>query len=153
MRLHDLKPTPGSRKTGRRVGRGPGSGRGTYSGRGVKGQKARTGHHGGPRPGFEGGQTPLAMRMPKLPGFTNPNHVEYQVLNLDDLNAFGDGASITKDVLEERGLIHSSRKPLKLLGHGKLTVKNVTLQADAASESAKKALETAGGSLVAAPVA
>lgn len=146
MRLHSISATPGSRRTSKRVGRGPGSGRGTYSGRGVKGQKARSGHHGGPRPGFEGGQTPLLLRMPKLGGFKNPNHVEYQVVNLEDLVSFKAGSTVTKEDLKSHSLIHSISKPVKLLGRGELK-HGVTLVVDAASASAKAALEKAGGSV------
>jgi large subunit ribosomal protein L15 len=146
MKLHDLSPAPGSRKQSRRVGRGNASGRGTTAGRGTKGQKARTGHHGGPRPGFEGGQTPLMARMPKLPGFSNPNRVEYQVVNLADLAAFGAGTTVNRESLKEKGLIRSTRKPVKLLGNGALKGA-VTVEVDAASASAKSAVEKAGGSL------
>ena len=147
MKLHELAPQPGSHKQKRRVGRGPGSGRGTYSGKGVKGQLSRSGHHGGPRRGFEGGQTPLIARMPKLHGFKNPNRVEYQVINLADLDQFDAGADVTKAELKKAGLIRDVKRPVKLLGNGK-AAKSLTLHVDAASEAAKKAADTAKVKLV-----
>lgn len=112
----------------------------------MNGQKARSGHHGGPRPGFEGGQTPLIQRMPKLPGFRNPNRVAFQVINLHDLAAFSGDATVTKDLLKEKGLIRSADLPVKLLAQGALKSK-LTVAVDAASEAAKTAVEAAGGTL------
>lgn len=149
MKLHELKPAPGSRKPSKRVGRGLGSGRGTYATRGVKGQKARTGHHGGPRPGFEGGQTPLINRLPKLPGFKNPNYVDYQVINLKDLERFS-STEIKKENLKEKGLIGSIRKPVKLLGFGNVS-KAYTVEVDAASSKAEAEIKKAGGKLLMPP--
>src|SRR5690625_6891758 len=106
MKLHELKPNEGSRKNRKRVGRGMASGHGKTSGKGHKGQNARTG--GGVRPGFEGGQTPLFQRLPKR-GFTNINRKEYTIVNLDKLNQFEDGTEITPEVLLDKGIIRKSK--------------------------------------------
>ncbi|MFS8512145.1 MAG: 50S ribosomal protein L15, partial [Planifilum fulgidum] len=97
MKLHELKPAPGSRRPRKRVGRGIAAGQGKTAGRGTKGQKARAG--GGVRPGFEGGQNPLYRRLPKR-GFTNPNRKEYAVINVDDLNRFEEGTVVTPELLK-----------------------------------------------------
>ena len=111
MKLHNLYPNPGSTKTSKRVGRGPGSGLGKTSGRGEKGQNARSG--GGVRPGFEGGQTPLFQRIPKR-GFSNaPFKTVYAVINLSDLNKFEDGAVITPELLKEMGLVKQQMDGIK----------------------------------------
>ena len=143
MKLHELK-SEFTRQNKKRVGRGPGSGTGKTSGRGQKGQKARSG--GGTRPGFEGGQTPLFRRIPKF-GFKNINHKEYAPINLDALEKnFKDGAKVNLETLEKAGLIKKSTKLVKVLGKGKLTKKlNVSLQAYSAS--AKTAIEKAGGKI------
>lgn len=142
--LHSLKPAHGSIKKKRIRGRGDGSGRGSFSGRGCKGQLARSG--GGVKPGFEGGQTPLIRRIPKLKGFKNPNRLPYQVVNLERLNVFDDGATIDIVALYERGLISKKNLPIKILGDGELS-KKLTVKADACSASAKKKIEEKGGSL------
>lgn len=138
--LHDLSPVPGSHRDRKRVGRGPGSGTGKTSGRGEKGQKARSG--GGIPAGFEGGQMPLHRRIPKR-GFHNRNRVEYQVVNVGDLSAL-EGA-VDPSALRAAGLIGSLRKPVKILGNGELTAK-VDVTAHAFSASARQKIEAAGGS-------
>jgi large subunit ribosomal protein L15 len=140
--LHNLRPAPGSTKKRKRVGRGPGSGTGKTSGRGQKGQKARSG--GSVRVGFEGGQMPLQRRIPKG-GFTPLNRVEYQVVNVRALEELED-AEITPEVLRKRGLIGSLREPVKVLGTGELT-RAVKVSAHAFSGSAQEKIEGAGGSV------
>jgi len=139
--LHDLSPTPGSTKGRKRVGRGPGSGRGKTSTRGEKGQKARSG--GSVHPMFEGGQMPLHRRIPKR-GFTNINRVEYQVVNVRDLDRFE--AEVSPAALKEAGLIGSSARPVKILGVGEVA-KALTVSAHAFSGSARTKIEGAGGSV------
>jgi large subunit ribosomal protein L15 len=141
MKLHDLKPAEGSRKTRNRVGRGPGSGNGKTSGRGQKGQNSRSG--GGVRLGFEGGQTPLFQRLPKR-GFTNINRKDYAIVNIDTLNRFEEGTEVTPELLLEAGVISKLQSGLKVLGSGKLEVK-LTVKAHKFSASAKEAIEAAGG--------
>src|SRR5712691_8301259 len=131
MQLHDLKPAAGAHRKARRIGRGTGSGRGKTSGRGQKGQGARG---QGFRLGFEGGQMPLAQRLPKLPGFKNPFKKVYAVVNLTRLSRFDDGAAVTPEVLVQLGVVDPGDE-VKVLGAGKLRRKlNVT--AHAVSESA-----------------
>lgn len=141
MKLHELKPAEGSRKKRNRVGRGIGSGNGKTSGRGQKGQNARSG--GGVRPGFEGGQNPLFRRLPKR-GFTNVNRKEYAIVNLDALNRFEDGAEITPALLIETGVVSNEKAGIKILGNGTLNTK-LTVKAHKFSNSAKAAIENAGG--------
>lgn len=141
MKLHELTYTEGSRKTRKRVGRGIGSGLGKTSGTGHKGQNSRAG--GGVRLGFEGGQLPLYRRLPKV-GFTNVNHVEYAIVNVETLNLFEDGAVITPTLLVEKGIIKKELDGIKVLGGGKLT-KKVTIQAHKFSASAVSAIEALGG--------
>ena len=141
MKLHELKPAEGSRKVRNRVGRGIGSGNGKTSGRGHKGQNARSG--GGVRPGFEGGQNPLFRRLPKR-GFTNINRKEYAIVNLDALNRFEDGAEVTPALLLETGIVSNEKAGIKILGHGTLSTK-LTVKAHKFSASAKEAIENAGG--------
>ena len=140
MKLHEMKPLQASQKRNR-VGRGPGSGNGKTSGRGQKGQKARSG--GGVRLGFEGGQTPLARRLPKR-GFTNFNRVEYAIVNVEALNQFEDGTEITAALLLDKKVIRKELGGLKVLGNGELT-KKLTVKAAKFSQSAKEAIEKAGG--------
>lgn len=140
--LHDLKPSPGSHRPRKRVGRGPGSGSGKTSGRGQKGQKARSG--GSIRPGFEGGQMPLHRRIPKR-GFTALNKIEYQVVNLRDLDQV-EGDEINPRVLRDAGLIGSLKKFVKILGTGEIA-RSVTVEAHAFSGSARAKIEAAGGSV------
>ena len=141
MKLHDLHPAPGSRRPSRRVGRGHGSGRGKTAGRGTKGQKSRA---GGNLPAwFEGGQTPLHIRTPKLHGFRNRGRVEYAPLNLAKLSEAAEGTLVTPDVLAHDGLIADTKRPVKILGVGDAP-KGVTIHAHAFSKSALGKLEAAG---------
>ena len=141
MKLHELKPAEGSRKTRNRVGRGIGSGNGKTAGKGHKGQNARSG--GGVRPGFEGGQMPLFQRLPKR-GFTNINRKDFAVANLDKLNSFAEGTEVTPELLLETGVISKLKSGVKILGDGKLE-KKLTVKANKFSASAKQAIEAAGG--------
>ncbi|MDI6689188.1 MAG: 50S ribosomal protein L15 [Actinomycetota bacterium] len=142
MKLHELRPAEGSIKSRKRVGRGRGSGYGKTSGRGTKGQKARSG--GGIRPGFEGGQNPLHLRLPKLPGFRNLFKREYAIVNVENLNVFKDKSVIDPKALLERGLIRKRNLPVKILGEGKLS-KALTVRAHSFSKTAVKKIEEAGG--------
>ncbi|MRG88035.1 50S ribosomal protein L15 [Salinibacillus xinjiangensis] len=141
MKLHELKPEKGTRKTRNRVGRGMSSGNGKTSGRGHKGQKARSG--GGVRPGFEGGQMPLFQRLPKR-GFTNIHRKEYAIINLETLNRFEDGTEVTPELLLETGAVSKLKTGVKVLGKGNLE-KKLTVKAHKFSASAKEAIEAAGG--------
>lgn len=141
MKLHELQPAPGSRKERNRVGRGIGSGNGKTSGKGHKGQNARSG--GGVRIGFEGGQTPLFRRLPKR-GFTNIHRKEYAIVNLEVLNRFEDGTEVTPELLLETGVVSKLKAGIKVLGNGELT-KKLTVKAHKFSASAKEAIEAAGG--------
>ena len=142
MELHELRPPEGARTRKRRVGRGTGSGRGKTSGRGQKGQLARS---QGFRLGFEGGQLPLAQRLPKLGGFKNPFKKVYAVVNLSKLNRFQDGVTVEAKDFYEAGLVRTGMD-VKLLGAGTLRRK-LTITAHAASESARAAVEANGGKL------
>jgi large subunit ribosomal protein L15 len=142
VRLHELRSPEGARTKPRRIGRGTGSGRGKTSGRGQKGQLARS---EGFRLGFEGGQMPLAQRLPKLGGFKNPFKKVYAVVNLTKLNRFKDGAEVDLHGFYEAGLAKPG-EDVKLLGTGKLRRK-LTLEVHAASESARAAIEARGGKL------
>jgi large subunit ribosomal protein L15 len=151
LNLHTLKPAQ-ERKDRKRVGRGLGSGKGRYSGRGIKGQKSRAGSHA-MRAGFEGGQMPLHMRIPKLRGNTSadampigPFRTYTQPVNLRDLDRFDEGAEVTPETLKEKRLIRSIRKDVKLLGVGELS-KKLTISVHAASASAREKVEAAGGTL------
>ena len=141
LQLHDLKPDPGSRRARRRYGRGPGGKGNKTAGRGTKGLKARNTL----RPGFEGGQTPMSMRIPKLKGFRNPNKVPFAIINLSTLNQFAAGSVVEPDELRKRGLV-KHRGPVKVLGMGEID-RALTVKADAFSESAKDKIEAAGGSV------
>ncbi len=144
MKLHDLHPTPGSRTTSKRVGRGHGSGRGKTAGRGTKGQKSRA---GGNLPAwFEGGQTPLHIRTPKLHGFRNRGRVAYTPLNLGRLVDVEKGTLVTPDVLAHDGLIHDTKQPVKILGVGDAP-KGITIHAHAFSRSALDKLAAAGSTV------
>jgi len=143
MKLHELKPAEGSRHARKRVGRGIGSGLGKTSGRGHKGQNARSG--GGVRPGFEGGQTPLFQRLPKR-GFYNFNRKEYAIVNLDQLNRFEDGTEVTPELLLETRVIRKLKNGVKILGKGTVE-KKLTVKAHKFSKSAKEAIESAGGNV------
>lgn len=144
MSLQNLSSKTGRAKK-KRVGRGNGSGHGTYSGRGGKGQTARTG--GTRRPGFEGGQTPYLRRMPKLSGFKNPSRVEYQVVNIGDLNIFDEKEQIDKTALIAKNLISKKDRPVKLLGKGELE-KAIIIMVDKASKSAIDAVEAKKGKCI-----
>ncbi|ETA81091.1 50S ribosomal protein L15 [Youngiibacter fragilis] len=141
MKLHELKPAAGSRKAPKRVGRGTGSGLGKQAGKGMKGQKSRSG--GGVRPGFEGGQMPLYRRIPKR-GFTNIFAKEYVEVNVDRLNIFENGTEITEAVLLERGVVSKIIDGVKILGNGTLE-KSLTVKATKFSKSAMEKIEAAGG--------
>jgi len=141
MKLHELKPTEGSRQEPKRKGRGIGSGNGKTAGKGHKGQNARSG--GGVRLGFEGGQTPLFRRLPKR-GFTNINRKEYAVVNLDVLNHFEDGTEVTPELLIESGMVKSVKAGIKILASGNIE-KKLTVKAQKFSSAAKEAIEAAGG--------
>lgn len=144
MKLHELKPNEGSIQTRKRVGRGPGSGLGKTSGKGHKGQNARSG--GGVRPGFEGGQLPLFRRLPKR-GFNNYEfRTEYAVVNVGDLNDFKDGSVIELKNLKESGLVKKEKDGIKILGSGELT-KKLTVKANKFSSTAKEKIENAGGKI------
>jgi len=141
VKLHDLHPTPGSRKKSRRVGRGHGSGRGKTAGRGTKGQKSRA---GGNLPAwFEGGQTPLHIRTPKLHGFRNRGRIAYAPLNLARLTEVAKGTLVTPDVLAHDGLISDTKLPLKILGAGDAP-QGITIHAHAFSRTALDKLVAAG---------
>jgi large subunit ribosomal protein L15 len=144
MRLHDLKPRPGAKHRRKRLGQGESSGRGKTSGRGGKGQTARSGSS--IRIGFEGGQMPLIRRIPKR-GFNNANFkTKFAIVNLDVLNSFENGATVDEQTLLSAGLIRRPYDAVKILGSGGLK-KKLTITADKASETAKAAIEKAGGSL------
>lgn len=143
MKLHELQPAEGSRKTRNRVGRGTGSGNGKTSGKGHKGQKARSG--GGVRPGFEGGQTPLFQRLPKR-GFTNINRKDFAIVNLETLNRFEDGTEVTPELLIETGVVSKLNAGVKILGKGTLD-KKLTVRAHKFSSTAQQAIEAAGGKI------
>ena len=143
MELKDLYPAPGSRHSRKRVGRGPGSGKGKTAGRGMNGQLSRAG--GGKRAGFEGGQTPLARRLPKLPGFRNINRVEYAPVNVGRLEEkFEAGDVVDGASLAAKGIIKRESVLVKVLGDGELT-KALTVKVDKVSASAKAKIEAAGG--------
>ncbi|MBQ1449649.1 MAG: 50S ribosomal protein L15 [Eggerthellaceae bacterium] len=143
MELKDLYPAPGSHHRKKRVGRGPGSGKGKTAGRGENGQLSRSG--GGKRAGFEGGQTPLARRLPKLPGFTNINRVEYVPVNVKLLEErFEAGDVVDRDSLIEKGIIKNYEDLIKVLGDGELT-KALTVKVDKVSAGAQAKIEAAGG--------
>jgi large subunit ribosomal protein L15 len=139
LKLHHLQPAEGSKRKRIRVGRGEGGRRGKTAGRGTKGLKARNTL----RPGFEGGQTPLAMRLPKLKGFRNPNKEEFALVNVGNLAAFDAGTEVTPDILRERGMIRH-RGRVKVLAEGDLD-RALTVKAHAFSAAAKQKIEAAGG--------
>ena len=141
MNLHELHPAVGSTQVGKRKGRGAGTGNGKTAGRGHKGQGARSG--GGVRIGFEGGQMPLSRRVPKR-GFNNIFAKPLEIINLSALNAFEDGDVVTAEALLAKGILSKCEYGYKVLGNGKLT-KKVTVEASAFSQSAKEAIEAAGG--------
>ncbi len=141
MRLDELQPAEGSKFTRKRVGRGIGSGTGKTSGKGHKGQNARSG--GGVRPGFEGGQMPLYRRLPKR-GFKNIFAKQYVSINVEDLNKLEDGTEVTAEVLKSAGIISKTLDGVKILGRGEVT-KKLTVKVAKYSASAKEKIEKAGG--------
>ena len=141
MKLHELKKPEGSTRARKRVGRGTGSGLGTTSGRGMNGQNSRSG--GGTRLGFEGGQMPLYRRLPKR-GFTNHWKKEYVGVNVEKLNCFEDGATVTSQMIIDAGLAKKVTAGVKILGGGELK-KNLTVQAETFSDSAIEKIVAAGG--------
>ena len=141
MKLHDLKPALGSTTAPKRLGRGIGSGLGKTSGKGHKGAKARSG--GGKRPGFEGGQMPLTMRLPKR-GFTNKWRVEYATVNVERLNIFEDGEVVSPVELIQAGILKNVQDGVKILGNGEIT-KKLTVKATKFTATAKEKIEAAGG--------
>ena len=141
MNLHELAPVAGSVKEGKRKGRGIGTGNGKTGGRGHKGQKARSG--GGVRVGFEGGQMPLARRVPKR-GFNNIFAEPLEIVNLSALNKFEDGAVVTAQELLDKGILSKCQYGVMVLGNGSLT-KKLTVKVNAVSASAKEKIEAAGG--------
>ena len=143
INLSNLSPQPGSTKQKKRLGRGHGSGHGKTSGRGHKGQKARSGS--GIKPGFEGGQMPIQRRLPKR-GFTNIFKISFAILNVRDLNSFDDGTTINRESLLAAGMIKRSDEQVKILGDGELT-KKITVDVDKLSKSAQAKIEAAGGTV------
>lgn len=141
MNLTELRPANGSRDENWRKGRGHGSGNGKTAGRGHNGQNARSG--GGVRPGFEGGQMPLARRVPKR-GFTCRNSKEIIGINVDRLNIFEDGTVVTVEALKTAGIVSNPKDGVKILGNGELT-KKLTIQVNAVSKTAKEKIEGVGG--------
>lgn len=141
--LNELKPNPGARHSKKRVGRGQASGQGKTAGRGSKGQNSRSG--GGVRPGFEGGQLPLFMRIPKR-GFNNVNRKEYAIVNLDDLNQFENGTVVTPELLIEKNIVKKVYSGIKILGQGSLD-KKLTVKANKFSSAAVESIEKAGGTV------
>jgi large subunit ribosomal protein L15 len=142
MKLNDVQPQAGSRKRGRRVGRGIAAGQGASCGFGMRGQKSRSGRP--TRPGFEGGQTPLYRRLPKLKGFEIINQKEYTVLNVSALAGLAAKSEVTMASLLEAGIVTQDDGPLKMLGNGELTVA-LTVKAAAFTTGAKAKIEAAGG--------
>ena len=161
MKLHDLRPAEGSNRPRTRVGRGIAGGKGKTAGRGTKGQKARTG--GSIQPWFEGGQTPIHVRLPKLHGFKNRFRVEYEIVNVGNISALAETGildmpelegkakpakpapvTVTPDILAAAGLVRSLKKPLKVLGYGDVA-RPLFIVADAFSKSAVAKIEAAGG--------
>jgi len=141
MKLHELKPNPGSVKNRKRLGRGTATGQGKTAGRGMNGQKSRSG--GGVRPGFEGGQMPLYRRLPKR-GFTNIFGTVYAEINVEMLNKFEDGTEVTPEMLKAEGILKKQLDGVKILGNGDLA-KKLTVKAHKFSKSAVEKIEAAGG--------
>ena len=142
MKLHELQPAAGSKKTRTRVGRGLGSGLGKTSGRGQKGQNSRSG--GGVRSGFEGGQMPLYRRLPQR-GFNNVFAKQYAEVNVEQLNRFEDGATVDPVALIEAGILKNVRDGIRILGNGTLETKNLTVIANGFTKSAEEKITAAGG--------
>jgi large subunit ribosomal protein L15 len=147
MKLHDLQPAPGSTRKSKRLGRGHGSGKGKTGGKGMMGQKARSGP--GPYRTFEGGQNRLVKRMPFKRGFTNIFRVDYEIVNVSDLNDWA-GGDVTPEALLEARMVRRKSMPVKVLGDGEVTAK-LTVHAHKFSASARQKIEAAGGSVVELP--
>jgi large subunit ribosomal protein L15 len=144
MKQNELRPPDGARQKRKLVGRGDGSGHGTYSGRGCKGQKARSG--GGVRLGFEGGQLPLIKRLPRKRGFNNVFKTQYNIVNVGNLAIFPSGSDVTPDELLRAGLINTTNNPTKILGAGNIR-HPLLVSADKFSSSAEKKILAAGGKI------
>ena len=144
MKQHELRSPQGAKKNRKRIGRGNARGTGTYSGRGIKGQNSRSG--GGVRPGFEGGQQRLIKGMPSLRGFTNIFRTEYAPVNIDILTGFETGTEVTLGLMVSSGIVKDLSNPVKVLGRGEITIP-LTVEANSFSESAKRKIEAAGGSV------
>jgi large subunit ribosomal protein L15 len=142
MKQHELAPSPGSKRARKRVGRGDGSGHGTYSGRGLKGQKARSG--GGVRPGFEGGQNPLVKSLPEKRGFTNIFRKEYNTINVSRLSIFDPGSEVTPELMVARRLVKNLKRPIKILGGGEVHG-SLVVRADKFTAAARAKIEAGGG--------
>jgi large subunit ribosomal protein L15 len=142
VRQDSLSPAPGSKKDRKRVGRGDGSGHGSYSGRGCKGQKSRAGHT--MTRGFEGGQLPLKLRLPRKRGFFNRFRTEYSIVNLNELNVFDTGSEVTAGALVNAGILKSAVRPLKVLAEGNVD-RPLTIKANKFTAAAKTKIEAAGG--------
>lgn len=145
MQAHQIKPARGSTHPKKRVGRGNASGTGTYSGRGLKGQKARTGNK--PRRFFEGGQTRLLRRLPRAKGFHNPFRVEYAPVNLSQLNVFDPGTEVTPALLKQKRILRNLNKPVKVLASGEID-RPLTVTANRFSLAAKEKIKAAGGAVI-----
>jgi len=139
---HQLTPPKGARRARKRIGRGNAAGGGTYAGRGLKGQKSRSGF--GLIPGFEGGQLRLIKGLPMTRGFNNKFKTYYSLIKLEDLDQFPAGERITPDSLQTRGLIRNQRSPIKILGNGEVS-KSLTVAAHKFTQSAREKIEAAGG--------
>ena len=144
MKQHELRSPQGAKKNRKRIGRGNARGTGTYSGRGIKGQNSRSG--GGVRPGFEGGQQRLIKGLPTLRGFTNIFRTEYAPVNIDTLTGFETGTEVTLGLMVSSGIVKDLSNPVKVLGRGEITIP-LTVEANSFSESAKRKIEAAGGSV------
>ena len=142
MMEHQLTPPKGARRARKRIGRGNAAGGGTYAGRGLKGQKSRSGF--GLIPGFEGGQLRLIKGLPMTRGFNNKFKTYYSLIKLEDLDQFSAGERITPDLLQARGLLRNQRSPIKILGNGEVS-KSLTVAAHKFTQSAREKIEAAGG--------
>jgi large subunit ribosomal protein L15 len=145
IRLDTLSPAPGSRKSKKRVGRGDGSRKGSFSGRGCKGQKARSGFR--MKPGFEGGQLPIIKRLPSQRGFTNIFKTQYDVVNVGQLNGFEPGTEVDIIMLMTVGLVKTGQNLVKILGNGEID-RPLTVKADKFTPAAKAKIEAAGGKVI-----
>jgi large subunit ribosomal protein L15 len=144
VQQHELRPPRGAKKARKRIGRGNASGKGTYAGKGMKGQQARAGS--GPRPGFEGGQTPLIRKLPVRRGFRNPHRIEFTPVNLRDLSRLPANSDVTPESLRAAGVIHGSEDLIKVLGNGEISG-SMTVRVHRVSASARAKIEAAGGTV------